>query len=592
MAFDIRNLSEVRALGGNKWHWNYRTTDSLATCLGANYFSTVNGLSRLHAGDVLDIVASSDAESQQVTISSVAGGSVVLLQSSAGAATDSTARASAAAAQATATAAIPNTAAALAASLGGALLLSTGVTALSTALVDPTVSDAVFDSIGVVHVNKFGADGGGSVDDGPAIQAASDSASVVASSDNTLSLNRALIVQFDTSKIYAIRSPVSIQRDGVHWVGAGPSSARIRLKDTGQIIIGTNDPTTAANCINPKHCSIKRINIINTTDHTVSPLVDVQMADNLVIEDVNILSFNTTAPVTALRMNADQWCRLSRVYLGGTGTVLHLDSTSKVSWEAHLSVRDAVIVLGNYQAGVTNAAIRLEQSTAASGNNYSRVNTRFENVHCGFYPNNADYTQQTYGVYAFSAAGGPDRFAWNGGAFENFKTMVSFNIDGYSAWRDIAFYGNASGRTTDGFAADGSHGHYLLDSLTFNIMTNAINCGGHKTIVGEHKIVTVTTYLTTTSNVRFFGHVTGLSSSKQIMTRGTATITSGSTSVTVTHNGYATPTVDQLTIIPGVLGTAVKWWVSTIGSTTFAINIDQVAGADVVFGWRMHLGDF
>jgi hypothetical protein len=56
---------------------------------------------------VLDIVAASGASSQQVTVSSVAGGSVTLLQSSAGAATDSTARAAAVAAQATADAALP-----------------------------------------------------------------------------------------------------------------------------------------------------------------------------------------------------------------------------------------------------------------------------------------------------------------------------------------------------------------------------------------------------------------------------------------------------------------------------------------------------
>lgn len=80
MAFDIRNLSEVRALGNNRWAWYYATSDTLATVLGADYFSTVNGLSRLHVGDTLDISASNGAEYQLVSISSVSGGSVTVGQ--------------------------------------------------------------------------------------------------------------------------------------------------------------------------------------------------------------------------------------------------------------------------------------------------------------------------------------------------------------------------------------------------------------------------------------------------------------------------------------------------------------------------------
>lgn len=76
MAFDIRGLSEVRALGSNRWAWHYWTSDNLSTVLGANYFSTNAGLSRLHVGDVLFLVASSGAESETVTVGSVAGGSV------------------------------------------------------------------------------------------------------------------------------------------------------------------------------------------------------------------------------------------------------------------------------------------------------------------------------------------------------------------------------------------------------------------------------------------------------------------------------------------------------------------------------------
>jgi hypothetical protein len=80
VAFDIRDLSEVRALGSNRWAWYYTTADTLATVLGADYFSTNAGLSRLHVGDVLDISASSGTEFVEVSVSSVANSSVLLAQ--------------------------------------------------------------------------------------------------------------------------------------------------------------------------------------------------------------------------------------------------------------------------------------------------------------------------------------------------------------------------------------------------------------------------------------------------------------------------------------------------------------------------------
>lgn len=71
-------------------------------------------------------------------------------------------------------------------------------------------------------------------------------------------------------------------------------------------------------------------------------------------------------------------------------------------------------------------------------------------------------------------------------------------------------------------------------------------------------------------------------------TTGTATVASGATSVSVTHNFGSTPTAGQIRVTPTGLGSASKWWISSIGSTTFTINVDADPGASTAtFGWSV-----
>jgi len=69
---------------------------------------------------------------------------------------------------------------------------------------------------------------------------------------------------------------------------------------------------------------------------------------------------------------------------------------------------------------------------------------------------------------------------------------------------------------------------------------------------------------------------------------GNATITSGSTTVAVTHGLSMTPSQNDISITPlSDLTDAINYWVSGVGSSTFTINLDQNPGANVAFAWQI-----
>lgn len=69
---------------------------------------------------------------------------------------------------------------------------------------------------------------------------------------------------------------------------------------------------------------------------------------------------------------------------------------------------------------------------------------------------------------------------------------------------------------------------------------------------------------------------------------GTATIPAASTSIVVTHGLNAVPSDKNVLVTPtNNLGSATKYWVSTVGATTFTINVDADPGATTAtFSWR------
>lgn len=70
---------------------------------------------------------------------------------------------------------------------------------------------------------------------------------------------------------------------------------------------------------------------------------------------------------------------------------------------------------------------------------------------------------------------------------------------------------------------------------------------------------------------------------------GSATVPSGSTSVTVTHSLNITPSINNISITPtNNLGSAAKFWVSSPTSSNFTINTDVDPGATTAtFSWHV-----
>lgn len=70
---------------------------------------------------------------------------------------------------------------------------------------------------------------------------------------------------------------------------------------------------------------------------------------------------------------------------------------------------------------------------------------------------------------------------------------------------------------------------------------------------------------------------------------GTGSIASGATTATVTHGLAVTPTLDDISITFGEQGTNDygRFWVDTIGATTFQVNVSADPGAsNLDFGWK------
>lgn len=71
---------------------------------------------------------------------------------------------------------------------------------------------------------------------------------------------------------------------------------------------------------------------------------------------------------------------------------------------------------------------------------------------------------------------------------------------------------------------------------------------------------------------------------------GTATIASGATTAVVTHNLGIVPGVENIIITFNEQGTSDygRWWVDTITSTQFTLNVSADPGAsNLTFGWMV-----
>ena len=128
--------------------------------------------------------------------------------------------------------------------------------------------------------------------------------------------------------------------------------------------------------------------------------------------------------------------------------------------------------------------------------------------------------------------------------------------------------GNVS-RTTTGGASKQRYGIHIL-SGTGNVVEGNVT-SGNKTaqiIPGTGNIVRNNS-----------GYVTE--------NRGTASITTAATSVTVTHGLSFTPTAANISIILTNSTNAAKWWITNITATTFDIVVNVAPGTGTqFFGWQ------
>jgi hypothetical protein len=92
-----------------------------------------------------------------------------------------------------------------------------------------------------------------------------------------------------------------------------------------------------------------------------------------------------------------------------------------------------------------------------------------------------------------------------------------------------------------------------------------------------------TQYSDSSSGTNVIKNTQGYITQKQ----GLGTVANGKTAGTVTHGLSFTPTAQQVYITPTGLGSAAKYWVSNLSSTTFTVTTDQDPGAaTMTFGWR------
>lgn len=168
------------------------------------------------------------------------------------------------------------------------------------------------------------------------------------------------------------------------------------------------------------------------------------------------------------------------------------------------------------------------------------------------------------------------RSVFMGCYFECFKAaasrqlvFISGTVDMYCRLTECWTNGNSVAQYGIQFpATSASNINLFLDGVTLRgYTTNALQNANQSTIIIESSRLDA-------------DHAADARTKNQ----GTATITAAATSVAVTHGIYSTPGIVQVTPTAS-LGTAAKFWVSSIGGTTFTINVDAAPGASVTFNW-------
>ena len=169
------------------------------------------------------------------------------------------------------------------------------------------------------------------------------------------------------------------------------------------------------------------------------------------------------------------------------------------------------------------------------------------------------------------------------------NTFLSASIDGASLYPHIELGGHTLGYVVD------ANSQVDRVNVLGNVFAQAAGpapsavlteqSGSTDTLVAFNTIQdSVKTITLAGTGSRMFGNAGYVTQNS-----GTGTIASGATTAVVTHGLSVTPTLDDISIVFGEQGTADwgRWWVSTITSTQFTLNVSVDPGAsNLDFGWR------
>lgn len=171
---------------------------------------------------------------------------------------------------------------------------------------------------------------------------------------------------------------------------------------------------------------------------------------------------------------------------------------------------------------------------------------------------------------------------------------AAISVKDLSTMDVLAIYRDASGKNISWVAydQDGSGEYWKIRSVYFDDgveVTNPVNLGVTSYGVWDpleameievHLNATVTEFESIV--VTLPGGFRAIQSSALSSNWGEATVVAGSTTLTVSHGLSDTPANVQLTPESNIAG---SYWVSSIDSTSFSINLSEAQGGDVSFYW-------
>jgi hypothetical protein len=295
-----------------------------------------------------------------------------------------------------------------------------------------------------------------------------------------------------------------------------------------------------------------------------------------------------------------------------------------------------------YQNRITNNFIEGGSNTTSGTNAYGN-GLRMENtdepcwIAGNHFENNGNFNDGTFGFHIYDKNGlssylgnsfvngagvlkldghqcsvVSNKFDGNGGAFlqinsaaedtivtNNHAINIGYRASGGSANSINGIYVNAprciikeNYFESDGSATPKTNSFVNIDTGAVDLICEDNQCN-IKAGSGTVLPISFVSGLPTRARVRNMRGYNFVTSAPAFVTEnyGSASITSGNTSIAVSHGLSMTPTLNQISVTPQTsLGSAGYWYVSGVTSSQFTINVNTNPGQTVIFGWIAQTG--